>query len=418
MAAVIAAFIFALALLGPAQAAGAQQPDSCLDCHAAMTEQIVMDWEASVHKKVDIGCASCHGGDPADSSMDSMSPDKGFVGKPERKDVPQFCARCHADPVKMRAYNIPTDQFAKYSESVHGLRLAREGDPNVATCVSCHGTDGAHKIISPKDPASPVYRENIPKTCSKCHSDPKLMGGYGIPTNQLELYAGSVHGKELLLRNNKSVPSCADCHGTHGASPPGVKEVAEVCGSCHTQTKQYFNEGPHGSRMETAAIMKCVSCHGNHDVSRPRDEMMLGSGQGSCTSCHGTGSAQFDLAQGIYGAIKAVEETRDEADKLLDEAHAKHMDVTEAAAKLPDVQTGLILARSVQHSLSLDKVKEKTDEALSVATEIKKAAEKALENARTRKNILAMTTTVVLLMAIVIYLRSRLGEPKPERRRA
>ena len=78
-----------------------------------------------------------------------MSKAKGFIGKPKRTAIPQFCAKCHSNPDFMRRYKPQqrVDQFELYKTSVHGKLLA-EGDETVATCIDCHSV---HDIRAVKD---------------------------------------------------------------------------------------------------------------------------------------------------------------------------------------------------------------------------------------------------------------------------
>src|ERR1035441_1443581 len=50
-------------------------------------------------------------------------------------NVANTCARCHADADYMKEYSIPTDQYAKYSTSVHRERLVVRGDLSAPTCT-------------------------------------------------------------------------------------------------------------------------------------------------------------------------------------------------------------------------------------------------------------------------------------------
>src|SRR5262249_23258367 len=131
----------------------------------------------------------------------------------------------------MKRYNssIRVDQAAEFATSVHGKRLAA-GDTNVATCVSCHGN---HGIKAVKDPTAPVYPTHIAETCGKCHSNADTMKTYGIPTDQVQKYATSVHFEALMKKQDISAPTCNDCHGNHGSTPPGTSAVGNVCGTCH-----------------------------------------------------------------------------------------------------------------------------------------------------------------------------------------
>jgi len=70
--------------------------------------------------------------------------------------------------------------YPLYIDSIHGFALSKEGLLVAANCQSCHGS---HHILSHKNPLSPTYKTNIPKTCGTCHA--------GITEN----YMGGVHGK-------------------------------------------------------------------------------------------------------------------------------------------------------------------------------------------------------------------------------
>ena len=130
----------------PATAA-APAPDAapvlCAVCHSDVRVQ----FDRGVHHREGIACTSCHGGDPAASTV-AGAHGKGFRGVPKRRDIPTLCASCHADVALMRPYNLPADQMALYRTSKHGLLLAR-GDERVAVCTDCHGV---HDIRPRSDP--------------------------------------------------------------------------------------------------------------------------------------------------------------------------------------------------------------------------------------------------------------------------
>ena len=52
-----------------------------------------------------------------------------------------------------------------FSQSYHGLALSG-GSASVANCGSCHGV---HNIKPSSDPTSMVNKNNLVKTCGKCH---------------------------------------------------------------------------------------------------------------------------------------------------------------------------------------------------------------------------------------------------------
>src|ERR1051325_4367258 len=159
----------------------------------------------------------------------------------------------------MRRYNpqIRVDQFAEYQTSVHGMRGAK-GDENVATCTSCHSV---HDIRPVHDPKSPVYPTQVAATCAKCHADPMRMAPYKIPTDQYDKFTKSVHGNALLVSHDLAAPACNDCHGNHGARPPGVDSVPSICAQCHRQERDLFAKSPHAKPFQDLGLAGCVVCH-------------------------------------------------------------------------------------------------------------------------------------------------------------
>jgi len=350
--------------------------DTCVDCHTTLEEEhvtIVTQSQRSIHADRDVFCADCHGGDPtAETKEAAKSPDSGYIGRPAKADIPALCASCHADVVQMRQYDLPTDQYAKYQESIHGIRLD-EGDDNVATCFDCHG---GHQILKANDPASSVYPPNVPTMCAGCHADKELMTPYDIPTNQLDLYEQSVHGEALFDHHDLRAPTCATCHGTHGAAPPGFDEVANVCGSCHSATQDYYLESPHFTGDDIGP--KCVTCHGRYDVSKPSEALYLGADPRHCGECHESDSEAGQSAQMLYETIATAAEAYDQAEVAIRSARSVGMLVSPLEGQLRQANTDLVTARAAQHTLDLEAVTERANKAQTTAEEIKTNAEAAI----------------------------------------
>jgi hypothetical protein len=126
------------------------------------------------------------------------------------------------------------DQVQEYWTSQHGLALLR-GDRDVATCVGCHGV---HGILAADDPESWVYPTRVADTCGSCHSDAAKMSdrvlpnGQALPIDQYAKWRRSVHSVAMYEQEDLSAPTCNDCHGNHGATPPGL-EGADLCSHVH-----------------------------------------------------------------------------------------------------------------------------------------------------------------------------------------
>ncbi|HBR56421.1 MAG TPA: hypothetical protein DEA22_02960, partial [Blastocatellia bacterium] len=225
----------------------AQNPNSCIACHSGLEARLsdpIKSFEHDIHKSKGLSCQDCHGGNPAASDKAAAKAVIwGYVGRPTTAQIPAFCGKCHSDAELMKKFNpsLRVDQVQEYFTSVHGNKL-RGGDQNVATCVSCHGV---HGIRAPSDPLSSVYPLNVAETCAKCHANAEHMAGYGIPHDQFDKYKSSVHAAALYEKHDLSAPTCNDCHGNHGAVPPGLASVANVCGQCHARQAELFQKSAH-----------------------------------------------------------------------------------------------------------------------------------------------------------------------------
>ncbi|NHZ71475.1 MAG: hypothetical protein GWP17_00080 [Aquificales bacterium] len=404
--------------------------NSCYDCHVLLDQKhadISVAWEESVHGQVGIGCADCHGGDPRTDEMNlSMLPEAGFLGVPTRAMVPNICGGCHSDVDRMRQYNLPTDQYVKYIDSVHGKKLQDEGDTKVALCTDCHGI---HDIKKASDPTAAVYPLNVPELCAKCHADPTLMEPYGIPTNQFEVYKTSVHGKALLDNQDVRAPNCASCHGSHAAKPPTDSEVVNVCGKCHTATQGYYEESLHSRIGDNAP--KCWTCHGTHDVFKPDESMFLHPApieeqhcgtchldnqafrmdksrfaareDRRCDTCHHEGSMIMVQVQALRTALVGAADLFDEAEAAILAAKAQGMLVSEAEADLAEAHTSLIRARAVLHTTKLPAVNELTDDAKLSASSALEIATNRLNENLFRRRAMIIAIGAIGLNVVVLY---------------
>ena len=382
--------------------------DSCTSCHQNLTGKLAKPAEGmtgDVHARPELRCAGCHGGNPARSGMDAHDPKAGYIGVPARNQVPQFCARCHGDPNFMRRFNpsLPTDQFARYLTSEHGKRLVK-GDRNVATCTSCHGV---HPVSAISDSRSPVFAANVPATCARCHADAALMKSYGIPTTQYAEYRESVHGQGLLRRGNRQAPACNDCHGNHGAAPPGVASVANVCAQCHSATRDLFVRSAHKKAFDTLGMAECTVCHGTHNIAFPTD-VMLGREKGSvCLQCHPAGTDGLTAAVDMRGSLEAVKGAITRAEGVLKRASSAGMDVTDARLDLDEATSQLIRARAVTHTANPPEVRKVTAVGMIAAGRARAAGEAALAELVFRRRGLGVSVAVIAFVAVLLWLKLR-----------
>ena len=305
----------------------------------------------------------------------------------------------------MKRFNpaLRVDQEREYASSVHGRRLL-SGDERVATCISCHGTHGIRAVT---DPQSSVYPLNVADTCGKCHADAEHMKGYGIPTDQLVNYKASVHAKALYEKQDLSAPTCNDCHGNHGATPPGITSVANVCGQCHARQSELFQSSPHKAVFDQMQVGECIRCHSNHRIAKPGDQM-LGTGEKSvCTSCHKTGDKGFAAADALRGHIDELQLSLDRSNEILDRAERAGMEVSRPKFELREGTDALTHARVLIHSSSTEEVDKVVGPGLDISKKGYQAGQAALDERSFRRKGLAVSLFFILVLAGLVYLKVR-----------
>jgi len=161
----------------------------CKTCHADEGSKLA----TSVHSSSkEHPCTSCHGNaHEIFTKTDSRSAVYPL-------NIPKTCGQCHSDGAMATKKGLPS-VYPHYMDSIHGFALSKEGLLVAANCQSCHGS---HGILNHKDPNSPTFKANIPKTCGSCHA--KINDDY----------QKGAHGQRVAKGDLKA-PVCTDCHTTH-----------------------------------------------------------------------------------------------------------------------------------------------------------------------------------------------------------
>ncbi len=391
----------------------ADEPNTCLDCHGALDPPLQITpakFSQDIHAQKGLTCASCHGGDPTKADMEAMSKAAGFRGKIQHNQIPELCGRCHSDGAFMRKYNpsLRTDQWTQYKTSVHGKRLL-ERDGKVAVCIDCHGV---HDMRAASDPRSKINPLNIAETCSRCHSDANYMEGYGIPTDQYANYKRSVHYKAMVVDGDLSAPTCTTCHGNHGATPPGVDSVRNVCANCHVFQAQMYDKSTHKAAFQAAGLPGCVVCHSNHGVTLPTD-VKLGTGPESvCMRCHKPGDVCDQARAKMLHDLTQLDSAVKSADKLLGIAESSGMEVSEARTEQDQARDSLTKARVTIHSFKTALVEEDIQTGLKIAAKTQAEGQAALAERDRRRRGLGMALGIILavLVGLRLYIRQIEGK--------
>lgn len=277
---VAAAILIALtAVVGSAAASQHASAPDCADCHdtATFASQI----HGSVHDGV--ACLDCH---PARATVphpdDAADPHAGAM-----------CATCHSD------------EAAAYT--AHGAATVGT-NPDLPSCVDCHG---GHGVLAPDDPKSSANPANLGATCGHCHSNLDLVRRYHLNQQAVAVYRSSVHGR---LQDHEPVASCIDCHGAgrdaHRILAPvdprsaiDRVNIPATCGGCHAAEKKAYLAGIHGQLAARGEedVPVCTDCHGEHGIIPPSDPASPVSptkvAQETCARCHD--SARLNQRYGL-----------------------------------------------------------------------------------------------------------------------
>jgi len=213
-----------------------QLNDICQRCHFdqfELTRDSVHAQAMAEGKTAAAVCTDCHS---AHAVQDWVDEQTGEALPSVRPVIPQTCARCHSAI------------YDNYLTSVHGSALTEENNPDVPTCIDCHGV---HNI---DDPTTAAFRLASPEICAKCHTEAERMAKYGISTDVLSTYVADFHGTTVAIFEKQSPdaetnkPVCYDCHGVHDikrADDPEkglhVKEnLLVTCQKCHPDAQENF----------------------------------------------------------------------------------------------------------------------------------------------------------------------------------
>lgn len=163
---------------------------NCANCHGGHNVRGVSDSQSLVSRKNIIRtCGACHVGiqkgylegvhgkdyvkGSADVPVCTDCHSEHNIRSPEDLNSPVYatkvaavCTKCHDDERLARQYGFLTSRLKTYSNSYHGT-ASKFGETHVANCASCHGF---HDIRVSTDPKSPIYPDNLSKTCGKCHA--------------------------------------------------------------------------------------------------------------------------------------------------------------------------------------------------------------------------------------------------------
>jgi len=260
-AAVLLTVLILPAAAGYAQSAGTTDAAaSCLGCHGSLHGQrqlrvVPERYRESVHGA--LSCLDCHNSARIaridavhrDGAARAAGEEWAVVAIPAEKsafpDTLSACRRCHPAA------------FDGVANGVHGRALLRDGNADAPFCVDCHGD--VHALLPASVLGSAVARENVVKTCGRCHADRVIASRYNLNVSVVQSYQEHFHGKKYAL-GGKATPTCADCHGHHGIAavegPQGLATLAvkeALCARCHAGASPEFAAAFTHTLLDTAS---------------------------------------------------------------------------------------------------------------------------------------------------------------------
>jgi hypothetical protein len=407
----LSALVITVALLvWHAPAAGQAAKDNCAACHLEIGDERLAGpakaFDEDIHKAKGFGCVDCHGGDAHEQGMEAMSPAKGFIGKPKHAQIPQLCGRCHSDAQFMKRYNpaLRVDQVTEYQTSVHGRRLREFNDPKVAVCVSCHP---AHSIRPPSDPKSTVYPLHVADTCGRCHADATYMAEYKIPTDQLAKYKTSIHWKTMSVKGDLSAPTCNSCHGNHGATPPGITWVGNVCGQCHSVMADLFKKSVHAKAFAEMGSPGCATCHENHAIHEASDAMLGLGDKAVCSTCHSQDDKGGKGAVEMRASIDSLASEFDKARAVLGRAEHAGMEVSQGQFDLNGAREALVKARTAIHGFDPAAVRQEVGPGIGIAQKAYERGVRAMDELGFRRKGLGVSLVIIVVLIAGLVMKIR-----------
>ncbi|RJO66322.1 MAG: hypothetical protein C4523_12880 [Myxococcales bacterium] len=269
---------------------------NCTECHEDGGP--IADYWASTHGQlVEKGdkdaphCQDCHGDHYVLPLKDPNSVTSPF-------NIPSMCALCHAEGAEVeRTHDIPEEQvFERYKDSIHGEGLFKQGLIVTAVCTSCHT---GHNVLPHDDPRSSIHKDNVVKTCMKCHGI--------IERVHRQVIAGA------LWKEQNVVPLCVECHSPHEARKVfyDTQMSNADCLRCHSDPtvksldgrSLFVNAEEHAGSDHGRHGVSCAQCHTEATPSELRACSTI-TGRVDCAICHE--AAVRDYKGGRHGQLHAA----------------------------------------------------------------------------------------------------------------
>jgi ssDNA-binding Zn-finger/Zn-ribbon topoisomerase 1 len=221
------------------------------------------------------------------------------------------CVSCHSH---ISSPLRLTSRYGEWHMSTHkekgvGCEKCHGGDPKISDAKKAHVG-----LLPARDPKSPLHLANLPETCRSCHQ------------NIVSSFVESAHFQKL--KSAGIGPSCTTCHVHMGSQVLySAEETATLCATCHNSPNNLMPSNP--------------------AIPQKADETMQ--------------------------AIRRANTMVAWADRLMEEADKRKLDVADLKREEKIVRALLAESKIGFHSFNLDIVRKKADECAEMGTKVKDA---------------------------------------------
>ena len=275
--------------------------NSCVECHRTKTPGIFADWNNSVHARVGVDCAKCHGTDNHAMVLQSHLE---FTTIPVATVVsPADCAECHPQQAQQYARSKHANTYDIMWKIDYWLNDGmNNGIERTAGCLACHGTvvkvENGRPIPGtwPNVGVGRINPDGSRGSCSSCHTRHRFsvvearkpeacdQCHLGPDHPQIEIYNESKHGtiyhaegdqwnwypkdRQWTAGIDYRVPTCAACHMSDAGNVKATHDTTERL-SWETQAPRTvrpsdFKPFPAGTDWQSERkkmVAVCLQCH-------------------------------------------------------------------------------------------------------------------------------------------------------------
>ncbi len=120
--------------------------------------------------------------------------------------------------------------------------------------------------------------------CIACHSHQKDKAGQVVSIFQTSTHSGAGVGCDGCHGGDASQSEKTTAHSGQFIARPDTSATLEMCGACHRQPLEFFNNSRHVAARPNAARLDCAECHGVHAIGAASESFRWPQ---FCAGCHG-----------------------------------------------------------------------------------------------------------------------------------